>query len=150
MDNIELNKISHIRNGVGLDANFFNTLIDAINESKEKIYNLEHPEAIELDDTVEEDPTDILPTYDQPFMYTPVDIENMTNDECEQLKCGDIVIKSDGTGKHAYIVSFRSTTGMCITYTDASCVETISYDLIDGVWTFNSKDITSILPTEEV
>jgi len=69
------------------------------------------------------------------------DMTALTNEQCNSLHCGDIVLKEDSTGQHAYIVSYKKEdTGMCITYTDASCVETVSYDLIEGTWTYNSTD----------
>lgn len=72
------------------------------------------------------------------------DIKNLSNDDIENLKCGDIVNKVDSSGKHSYIVSFKNETGICLTYADASVIETQSYDKIDGVWTYNSEDKTII------
>ena len=48
-------------------------------------------------------------------------------------------------GEHAYVVTFKSETGMCMTYTDASCVETQSYDKDGDEWVYNSED-KSIFP----
>ena len=80
--------------------------------------------------------------------YETTDIQALTNDFINQLKAGDIVLKKDSTGEHAYIVSFKKDlTGMCLTYTDASCVETISYDYTSSNWVFNSKDITYLNAT---
>lgn len=72
------------------------------------------------------------------------DMENIRGEVLEDLKAGDVVVKEDSTGAHAYLVSFRSDTGICITYTDCENVETVAYDKIEGVWTFNSKDVTHI------
>ena len=77
-----------------------------------------------------------------------VDTNNITtlSDEvCNALKCGDIVNKVDSTGKHSYRVSYKKDEGgMCLTYSDASCVETVSYDYTAGHWVYNSKDVTTI------
>lgn len=81
-------------------------------------------------------------------------VENMTeltSEECEALKCGDIVLKEDETGQHAYLVSFKKNkVGMCITYTDASVVETVSYDYdnVEESWVYNSTDITPLIETQ--
>lgn len=78
------------------------------------------------------------------------DMTTLTQAQCKSLKCGDVIIKEDVSGQHAYIVSYKKEdTGMCITYTDASCVETVSYDLVEGVWTYNSKDVADLtkIPT---
>lgn len=75
------------------------------------------------------------------------DIENLPSDICEKLECGENVIKITGNQKHAYKVSYKEKhVGMCLTYTDASCVETISYDYNaeTKAWVFNSKDITPL------
>jgi hypothetical protein len=72
------------------------------------------------------------------------DITALTSEQCESLVAGGAVNKSDSTGKHAYNVTFKSTTGMCLTYADAENVETVSYDKVEGTWTYNSTDITPI------
>lgn len=72
------------------------------------------------------------------------EIESLPSEVLEQLDCGDFIIKKTGNMKHRYFVSYKEAgVGMCFTYVDASCVETLSYDCVDGVWTFNSKDVWS-------
>lgn len=70
------------------------------------------------------------------------DIKNIPSATIKKLQCGDIVLKKDSSGYHAYIVSFRNATGICLTYTDASCVETQSYDKVGNNWVYNSEDKT--------
>lgn len=72
------------------------------------------------------------------------DMENIRGEVIESLKAGDVVVKEDSTGAHAYRVSFRSATGICLTYSDCENVETVAYDKVEGTWTFNSKDVTNI------
>lgn len=80
-----------------------------------------------------------------PKRYEAEDIEHLSDAFLSNLKAGDEVIKKTGEQKHSYVVSFKKDDeGMCLTYTDASVVETISYDLVDGHWVFNSKDVTPI------
>ncbi len=72
-------------------------------------------------------------------------ITQLTNDEINSLKAGDVVIKNTGEQKHAYVVSYKQDgTGICLTYTDASTVETVSYDYTDGNWVYNSTDYASL------
>lgn len=72
------------------------------------------------------------------------EIESLPQELLEALDCGDVIIKRTGSQKHLYRVSYKEYgKGICITYSDASCIETISYDCVDGVWTFNSKDVWS-------
>lgn len=71
-------------------------------------------------------------------------IDHITSEDLSSLECGDIVCKEDSTGKHAYVVSYKSEEGICLTYTDASIVETVSYDYTGGEWIYNSTDITPI------
>lgn len=72
-------------------------------------------------------------------------ITKLTNDQIKVLMSGDEVVKETGNQKHTYIVSYKEQgQGMCLTYTDATYVETVSYDLINGVWTYNSTDSTSL------
>lgn len=73
------------------------------------------------------------------------DINNMSDEVLENLRAGDIVVKQTGNQEHAYHVTYKEEHhGICISYYDASCVETVSYDYADGHWVYNSTDITII------
>lgn len=103
----------------------------------------------------DDDPMDdwYIATNDAKYLFTTnnsatfkvADVKNIDGEILSQLKCGDIVIKEDTSGDHAYIVTYRGETGICLTYTDASVVETQSYDLVDDEWVYNSEDKTDIL-----
>lgn len=71
-------------------------------------------------------------------------IKGLTNAQCEALRAGDIVVKVDGTGKHAYKVSFKTTTGLCMTYADCENVETVAYEKSGDNWAWDSTDVTGI------
>ena len=59
------------------------------------------------------------------------------------MRCGDYLVKKDASGEHAYKVTFKKEgVGMCLTYMDASVIETQSYDYVDGEWVYNSEDKT--------
>ena len=76
-----------------------------------------------------------------------IDVNNikaLTNAQCEALRAGDIVNKVDGTGKHAYRVSFKNATGMCLTYSDCENVETVAYEKANDNWAWDSTDVTNI------
>jgi len=73
------------------------------------------------------------------------DVCAMTSEQLTALQCGATVIKNENGNKHAYVVSYKEEgVGICLTYTDCENVETVSYDCAEGVWTFNSKDVTHI------
>ena len=76
------------------------------------------------------------------FVLECDNVKTLSNSQIDLLRCGDYLVKKDATGEHAYKVTFKSATGMCLTYHDASVIETQSYDKIDGVWTYNSEDKT--------
>lgn len=71
-------------------------------------------------------------------------IKSLSNEDIESLNCGDVVLKEDASGKHAYLVTFRNDTGICLTYVDASVVETQSYDKVNNNWNYNSEDISHL------
>ena len=72
-------------------------------------------------------------------------IQEMGDEILENLRAGDIVIKHTGNQEHAYRVTYKEKhQGICISYYDASCVETVSYDYVEGHWVYNSTDITVI------
>ena len=80
-----------------------------------------------------------------PLRVVVDDIQAISGDVLDDLECGDLVIKHTvDSGKdlyHCYIVSHKQATGICMTYSACGYLETISYDKVDGVWTFNSKDV---------
>ena len=75
------------------------------------------------------------------------EMESIAGALLDDLECGDIVVKHTvAEGKdlyHSYIVSHKQATGICFTYFACGYLETISYDKVEGVWTFNSKDVWS-------
>lgn len=78
---------------------------------------------------------------------TTDNIKELTTADINKLKAGDIVLKNDSTGKHAYIVTYKKNgTGICLTYVDASVAETVSYDYnaVTKEWVYNSTDITPL------
>ncbi len=77
------------------------------------------------------------------------DITKIPSEILAALEAGDIVIKQTGVQKHAYIVSYKGEgvgQGLCLTYTDASTVETVSYDFTADGWAYNSTDHTTLTP----
>ena len=64
----------------------------------------------------------------------------------DSLEVGDKVVKKTGNDRHLYLVTYKATTGggMCLTYADASNVETVAYDRTESGWDFNSTDQTHI------
>ena len=81
----------------------------------------------------------------KPTFYEADNIVSMSSDTISKLKPGDVVLKKDATGYHSYIVSYKKDgTGICLTYCDASVVETVSYDYVDGSWVYNSTDVTHL------
>ena len=80
-----------------------------------------------------------------PLMIVVDDMEKISGEVLDDLECGDRVIKETiEDGKilhHCYIVSHKQETGICISYNTTGYSDTYSYDKVDGVWVFNSKDV---------
>ena len=76
------------------------------------------------------------------------DITALTGAQLDALEVGAKVAKKTGTAKHLYVVSYKDAEngGLCLTYTDASTVETVSYDHTESGWAYNSTDKGSIPP----
>lgn len=82
-----------------------------------------------------------------PVKIKTSDITNLSTKDINKLKAGDIVLKKTGNQKHAYIVSYKEENqGICLTYTDASVIETVSYDYntTTKTWDYNSTDVTPV------
>ena len=83
----------------------------------------------------------------------PIEVEDitaLTGAQLDALDVGAKVAKKTGTAKHLYIVSYKDAKngGLCLTYTDASTVETVSYDHTESGWAYNSTDKGSIPPAQ--
>ncbi len=77
--------------------------------------------------------------------HNPVvgDVKELSSAIIEKLKCGDIIVKRTGNAGHAYLVTYKEDkVGICMTYLDASTVETVSYDwdADQDKWVYNSTD----------
>ena len=71
-------------------------------------------------------------------------IKQLNDEQCNGLKVGDVVAKKTGKQYHLYLVTYKQDKhGLCLSYFDASCIETQSYDYTAGHWVYNSEDKTS-------
>ena len=83
-------------------------------------------------------------------LVTPVqatDITALTDGQLDALNVGDKVAKKTGTAEHLYTVTYKDAEngGICLTYLDASVVETVSYDHTESGWAYNSTDKTPLV-----
>lgn len=114
----------------------------------------------ELDDTADAESAEIISVVNEGIqdgtikvvsLDNTTSIRNLSDEFINNLKSGDIVTKEDETGKHAYVVSYKKDeTGICLTYTDASLIETVSYDYSGGHWVYNSTDMTEVASKDYV
>ena len=74
------------------------------------------------------------------------DITALTDAQLDALNVGDKVAKKTGTAEHLYTVTYKDAEngGLCLTYLDASVVETVSYDHTESGWSYNSTDKTPL------
>lgn len=76
------------------------------------------------------------------------DITALTGAQLDALEVGAKVAVKTGTAKQLYVVSCKNG-GLFLTYTDASTVETVSYDHnTESGWAYNSTDKGSIPPAQ--
>lgn len=71
------------------------------------------------------------------------DITDIDGAVLDALNVGDKVVKVTGKQKHLYHVSYKGDgvgEGLCLTYADASVIETVSYDFTADGWAYNSTD----------
>ena len=91
-----------------------------------------------------EDYVGIKKGEDMPMTYEVENIEAIDQNICENLQCGDIVIKNDNGSKHAYKVAYKSADEMSLVYTDHENVEEIYYEKGEEGWAKQAKDISPI------
>ena len=96
-----------------------------------------------------QDEIEVTESGDEDVTIEVTNIKALTKKQCEQLKCGDRVIKKTGNQRHLYVVTYKEHhVGICLSYVDASVVETQSYDYTDGNWVYNSEDKTPLINVE--
>ena len=79
------------------------------------------------------------------FVLEVSNVKALSNSQIDLLRCGDWLVKKDASGEHPYQVTFKKEgVGMCLTYHDASVIETQSYDWNNSQkkWVYNSEDKT--------
>ena len=72
------------------------------------------------------------------------DIEHLPSEVLDSLNVGDVIIKVTGKQKHLYQVTYKGDgvgEGICMSYFACGYLETISYDLTENGWAYNSKDV---------
>lgn len=75
--------------------------------------------------------------------YEVSDITAIDSSILDALECGDQVQKITGNMKHLYVVSYKGVgvgQGICLTYSAAGLIETVSYDYTENGWVYNSTD----------
>lgn len=76
----------------------------------------------------------------------PVEVTDITAIDgkiLDSLQVGDKIVKVTNNQGHLYQVSYKGAgvgEGICLTYIDASVIETVSYDYTDEGWAYNSTD----------
>lgn len=85
-----------------------------------------------------------LTKRDLPAFLTVPDITALTSEQIEQLNAGDIVIKETGSKKHTYMVSYRKSDEMYLTYVDHENVEEVYYEKSNSTWAYIQTDNTNI------
>ena len=78
----------------------------------------------------------------QPIQLEEVgSVTTLPSQICDSLECGDIVVKKDSAGKHSYVVSYKKSDEMCLTYCDHSIVEEVYYEKGESGWTYIQTDV---------
>lgn len=72
------------------------------------------------------------------------DITNLSGDQLDQMQPGNIVVKNDETGGHAYVCTYKGPGGLCLTYADCENVETVAYTKTDATWSYDDTTVTNI------
>ena len=80
--------------------------------------------------------------------YETSNILELDGSVIDALRCGDQVLKLTGNQRHLYTVTYKGEgvgEGICLTYMDASVVETVSYDHTESGWVYNSTDKSTLV-----
>lgn len=74
------------------------------------------------------------------------DVTDLTSDQAEALKAGNVVVKTTGDQKHTYIVAYKDEVAgeLSLVYADAWNVEEVYYEKGESGWAFVVKETTHI------
>lgn len=72
------------------------------------------------------------------------DIENMTSEQCEALKAGDVVIDKNDNGDFTHIVTLKGEDVLELTYIDNTECATVSYSKTEEEWACEGTEVTEL------
>jgi len=107
-----------------------------------KVINGVEPQGYYVTDII----NNIAADYKGVAILEVTNITTLTTAQINALAAGDVVLKNEDGNKHTYVVSYKEDgVGICLTYTDATLVETVSYDYTNNEWVYNSTDSTPLV-----
>lgn len=64
-------------------------------------------------------------------------ITGLTNSQCQDLSCGDVVVENNNGVKTTYIVFGKTTTTMSLTYVDSANSKEVKYEVSNNAWAYD-------------
>lgn len=71
-------------------------------------------------------------------------ITGLTNANCQDLKCGDVVVENDNGSKTAYIVSVKTATTLSLSYVDSTNSKEVKYEVSNSAWAYDETVTTAL------
>ena len=73
------------------------------------------------------------------------DVENLSKDVAENLRCGDVVVKTTSNGhKHSYNVAYKAEDEMSLVYVDSENIEECYYEKQGNSWVLVVKRVIDL------
>lgn len=64
-------------------------------------------------------------------------ITGLTNSQCQDLSCGDVIVENNNGVKTTYIVFSKTTTTMSLTYVDSANSKEVKYEVSNNAWAYS-------------
>lgn len=80
----------------------------------------------------------------QEMILEVASITGLTNANCQDLKCGDVVVENDNGSKTAYIVSVKTATTLSLSYVDSTNAKEVKYEVSSNTWAYDETVTTAL------
>ena len=81
---------------------------------------------------------------EQEMILEVASITGLTNSQCQDLSCGDVVVENNNGAKTTYIVFSKTATTMSLTYVDSTNSKEVKYEVSNNAWAYDETVTTAL------
>lgn len=81
---------------------------------------------------------------EQEMILEVASITGLTNSQCQDLSCGDVVVENNNGAKTTYIVFSKTATTMSLNYVDSTNAKEVKYEVSSNAWAYDETVTTAL------